>query len=136
MSQENVEIVRRILDAWNRRDEEKLLALSHPEVEFVNSPTAVEPGTRRGVAEVTAVWRAQWEILLDARFEVDRFFDHGDEIIALGRLSRRMPGSDARIDDRFLGSWTIRNEKVIRAEALGFGRTEVRTALEAAGLSE
>jgi ketosteroid isomerase-like protein len=33
MSQENVEIVRRMYDAWNRRDEEELVALSEPEVE-------------------------------------------------------------------------------------------------------
>jgi ketosteroid isomerase-like protein len=136
MSEENVEIVRRGLDAWNRRDMEDLLAYADPGIEFVNSPTAVEPGTRRGVAEVTAVWQAQWEVLLDARFDIDRFFDRGDEIVVLGRLSRRMPGSDARIDDRFLGSWKLRDGKVIRVEALGFGRTEVQTALKAAGLSE
>jgi ketosteroid isomerase-like protein len=136
MSEENVEIVRRGLDAWNRRDIDDLLADTDPGIEYVNSPTAVEPGTRRGVAEVRAVWRAQREILLDARFEVDRFFDRGDEIVVLGRLSRRMPGSDARIDDRFLGSWKLRHGKVIRVEALGFGRTEVQTALKAAGLLE
>ena len=38
----------RVYDAWNRRDEEELLALCDPEMEFVNSPTAVEPGTRQG----------------------------------------------------------------------------------------
>jgi ketosteroid isomerase-like protein len=101
MSEENVEIVRRVLDAWNRRDIDDLLADADPGIEYVNSPTAVEPGTRRGVAEVSAVWRAQWEIL-DARLEVDRVFDRGDEIVVLGRLSRRMPGSGAQIDDRFL----------------------------------
>src|SRR5512132_3135795 len=136
MSEENVEIVRRGLDAWNRRDIDDLLADTDPGIEYVNSPTAVEPGTRRGVAEVSAVWRAQWEILLAARFEVDGIFERGDEVVVLGRLSRRMPGSDARIDDRFLGSWKLRDGKVIRVEALGFGRTEVQTALEAAGLPE
>jgi ketosteroid isomerase-like protein len=136
MSEENVEIVRRGLDAWNRRDIDDLLADTDPGIEYVNSPTAVEPGTRRGLAEVSAVWRAQWEILLDARFEVDRFFDRGDEIVVLGRLSRRMPQGDARIEDRFLGSWKIRDGRVVRTEVLGFGRAEVQAALEAAGLSE
>jgi ketosteroid isomerase-like protein len=136
MSEENVEIVRRGLDAWNRRDIDDLLADTDPGIEYVNSPTAVEPGTRRGVAEVSAVWRAQWEILLDARFEVDRFFDRGDEIVVLGRLSRRMPQGDARIEDRFLGSWKIRDGRVVRTEVLGFGRAEVQAALEAVGLSE
>ena len=57
MSEENIEIVRRLYDAWNRRDEEELVALSDPEAEWVNSPTAVEPGTRRGTNELLAVRR-------------------------------------------------------------------------------
>ena len=44
MSAENVEIVRRMNDAWNSRDLEATLALADPDVEYVNSPTAVEPG--------------------------------------------------------------------------------------------
>ena len=136
MSQENVEIVRRVVDAWNRRDEEELVALGDPEAKWVNSPTAVEPGTRRGTNELRAVWRMQWEILLDGRIEIDRIYDRGEEIVALGRLSRRMPEGDARIEDRWLGSWRIREGRVVRAEALGFGSTEVRAALEALRLSE
>jgi ketosteroid isomerase-like protein len=135
MSEETVKIVRRVIDAWNRRDIDELLADTHPGIEYINLPTAVEPGTRRGVAEVGAVWRAQWEIL-DGRIEVDRVFDRGDAIVVLARLSGRMPGSDARIEDRFLASWKLRDGKVIRFEALGLGRAEVQTALEAAGLSE
>jgi len=136
MSQENVEIVRRAIDAWNRRDFEDLLAISDPEGEYVNSPTAIEPGTRRGRDEVAAVIRAQWELLTDGRWEVDRIYDRGEEIIALGRLSRRMPGSDARLEDRSLLSYKIRSGKIVRTEVLGFGRDEVQTALEAAGLRE
>jgi ketosteroid isomerase-like protein len=134
MSEENVEIVRRALDAWNRRDIEDLLALGDPEGEYVNSPTAIEPGTRRGRDEVAAVIRTQWELLTDGRWEIDRIYDRGEEIIALGRLSRRMPGSDARLEDRSLLSYKIRSGKIVRTEVLGFGRAEVHTALEAAGL--
>src|SRR5918994_70813 len=105
MSEENVEMVRRLLDAWNRRDLDAMLDLGGSELVFVNSPTAVEPGTRRGRDEVIEVARKQWEILADARFEVDRFFDRGDEIIALARLSRSMPGSDTRIEEPVLGSY-------------------------------
>ena len=61
MSEENVEIVRRAIDAWNRRDIEDLLALGDPEGEYVNSPSAIEPGTRRGRDEIAAVMRAQWD---------------------------------------------------------------------------
>ena len=135
MSEENIEMVRRLVDAWNRRDIEALLDLGGPEIAFVNSPTAVEPGTRRGTDEVVAAVRKQWEIL-DARWEVDELFDRGDEIFALGRRSRGMPGSDRQLEQPLLVSYTLRNRKPIRAEILGFGVTEVETALEAARLSE
>jgi ketosteroid isomerase-like protein len=102
MSQENVEIVSRLVDAWNRQDLEGILALTDPEGEYVNAPTAVEPGTRRGQDEVVAVPRKQWESIPGALQEIDRFHDRGDEIITEGRLSRTMPGSDARISNRLL----------------------------------
>jgi ketosteroid isomerase-like protein len=104
MSQENVEIVKRMYDAWNRRDEEEMLALSDSEVEYVNSPTAVEPGTRRGTNELIAVVRMQWEILRDGRAEIERIYDRGEEIVVLARFSRRMPEGDAWIEDRSLAS--------------------------------
>ena len=44
MSEENVEIVRRLVDAWNRKDLEALLAFAEPDAEYVNAPSAVEPG--------------------------------------------------------------------------------------------
>jgi ketosteroid isomerase-like protein len=135
MSQENVEVVRRLLDAWNRQDPEGILAMTDPEAEYVNAPTAVEAGTRRGQDEIVAVFRTQWESLPGALHEIDRFHDRGDEIITEGRVSRLMPGSDARIDNPILLSWTIRDGLTTRIEVLGAG-PEFPGALEAAGLQE
>jgi ketosteroid isomerase-like protein len=135
MSQENVEIIRRALDAWNRQDIEGILALIHPEGEYVNAPRAVEPGTRRGHDEIVAVVQMQWESIPGARWEIDRFDDRGDEILTVGSVSRTMPGSDARISNPLLASWKFRDGKIIRLEQLGAGPA-FRAALEAAGLSE
>ena len=128
MSQENVEIVRAAIDAGNRVDIEAVLALMGPEPEWVNSPTAIEPGVRRGRDEVAAVMRALSESLTDGRWEVDRIYDRGEEVIALGRVSRRMPGSDARLEDRSLMSYKIRSRKIVQIQVLGFGRDEVQAA--------
>jgi len=136
MSQENLEIVHRALAAWNGRDIEAMLALTDPEVEYVNSPTAVEPGTRWGHDSLEEVLRAQWEILSDAHWEVDRLYERREEIVGLGRLSRRMPESDSRIEDRILMAFRFENGRVTRMEVLGFGQAEVQAALEAVGLSE
>jgi ketosteroid isomerase-like protein len=136
MSQKNIELTRRLVDAWNRRDLEAMLALADPEVEFVNSPSAVEPGTRRRIDEVTAVLRTQWEILIDGRLEIDRIYDRGDEIIIFARFSRRMPASESRLEGGgALLSWQFREGKLIRIQALGVG-TEVQDTLKAAGLDE
>jgi len=135
MSGENVEIIRRMLDAWNRQDIEVILALTDPEAEYVNAPTAVEPGTRRGHDEIVAVMRKQWESLTGAVQEIDRFHDRGDEIFTAGRVSRTMPGSDARISNPLLMSWRFRDGRLVRLEQLGAG-PDFPDALEAAGLSE
>ncbi len=135
MPQENVEIIRRLVDAWNRQDTEAIVAMIDPEGEYVNAPAAVEPGTRRGHDEIVAALRKQWEILSGALQDIDRFHDRGDEIITEGRVSRTMPGSDARISNPLLISWKFRDGKVIRLEQLGAG-PEFHDALEAAGLSE
>ena len=136
MSHENVEIIRRLVDAWNRQDAEAILALVHPEGEYVNAPNAVEPGTRRGHDAIVVVLRKQWEDTPGGAVqEIDRFHDRGDEIITEGRLSRAMPGSHDRISTRVLHSWKIRDGKLIRLGVLGAG-PEFPDALEAAGLSE
>jgi hypothetical protein len=74
--------------------------------------------------------------MTDARAEIDRIYDRGEEVILLGRVSRRMPGSDDRFEDRVLVSYKFRSGRTFRTEVLGFGRAEVQSALEAAGLSE
>ena len=130
-----MEIIRRALDAWNRQDIEAILALTHPEGEYVNAPTAVEPGTRRGHDEIVAVMQKQWESIPGARSGDRSIHDRGDEIITVGRVSRTMPGSDARISNPILVSWKFRDGKIIRLELLGAG-PGFPDALEAAGLSE
>ena len=135
MSQENVEIIRRLVNAWNRQDIDGILALIHPDGEYVNAPAAVEPGTRRGHDEIVAVMRKQWDILSGASQEINRFHDRGEEIITEGRVSRTMPGSDARISNPILISWKFRDGSLIRLEQLGAG-PEFAEALKAAGLSE
>ena len=130
-----MEILHRLIDAWNRQDVEEILDRIDPGAEYVNASTAVEPGTRRGHDAIVAVVRQQWEALPGAHWEIDRLHDRGDEIISVGKISRAMPGSDARIDNPILQSWRFRDGKVIRLEMLGAG-PEFQKALEAAGLSD
>jgi ketosteroid isomerase-like protein len=132
-SQKNVDIVRVVIEAWNRRDLTTMLALADPRIEYVNDPAAIEPGTRRGHSGLGAVLRAQWEGLPGARQEIDRLHARGDEVISVTRFSRLMPGSEARLENMMLMSWTIREGRVARVAVLGAG-PGFEGALEAAGL--
>jgi ketosteroid isomerase-like protein len=135
MSEENVKIVRRMMDAWNRQDIETMREFADPEVEYVNAPSAVEPGTRQGHEALERVVRIQWEAIPGAQQDLERVHDRGDEVISESLLSRSMPGSDARITQPILMSWKFRNGTIVQIEILGAG-PEFQQALEAAGLAE
>jgi hypothetical protein len=51
MSQENVELVKRLYDAWEKDGFGVGTAVMDPDIEYVNPPYAVEPGTRPGYEE-------------------------------------------------------------------------------------
>src|SRR5262245_33686110 len=93
----NGDTVRAAHDAWNRRDADFFVEHASPDIEYVNPPQAVEPGTRHGHEGIRDVLEKQWELLGDARFEVAELYERDDEVVAVAALTRRMPGSDATI---------------------------------------
>jgi ketosteroid isomerase-like protein len=118
--------------AWNARDSDAILALAGPDPVYVNPPEAVEPGTRRGRDELIEVFRKQWEMLGDARMDVERIHVRGNEAIAEARLSRGMPGSTARIENKALLKVVFEGDLIARLEALGAG-SSYDNALKAEG---
>ena len=93
MSQENVEVVRRIYaDGLIYQDPERLVAeLATPEIEYVNPPYAIEPGIRRGPAEVERALRRAHELFASPRYVIDQLFDCGDTVVAVLTFLRPSP---------------------------------------------
>ena len=75
MSQENVEIVRAIYAAW--LEGESARDFIDPDVEYVNPPDAVEPGTRRGRRAFAGIRDAYVHV----RIEPEEFIDAGDDVV-------------------------------------------------------
>jgi ketosteroid isomerase-like protein len=132
VSQENVEVVRRALEAWSRGDLEASLAFVDPEVEWRG--TGLFPGVARvyhGHEGYTRWWndfRALWD-----EIEVigERLLDHGDRVVVFGRFEAR--GRDGITVGRELGMVVaFRDGLAARIEAFPSGEQ----ALEAAGLRE
>ena len=82
MSEENVELVRRSLDAVNRRDLEALMALMDHGVRVVSRIAAVEGGLLHGHEGIRKWWDNWPEAFPDWQLEVVGVRHHGDVVIA------------------------------------------------------
>jgi ketosteroid isomerase-like protein len=133
MSQDNVEIVRRIYEEGLIDDPERFFELPlAPDIEYVNPAEAVEPGIRRGRAEVAQAMRDAYQSFDSHRHELHELFDGGDTVVAAVSFYARGRGSEAEIVQEETHTWTFRDGRIVRLE---WGR-DLGTALEAAGLSE
>jgi ketosteroid isomerase-like protein len=132
MSQENVEIVRAAMEAFNRRDGEAFGALLAKDAEIVPVRVAVDGTVYRGpdaAAQYCAAVDESWENL---RWEVEEIRDGGDWVLAVGRIRGRGRGSGAAIDNR--AGWVARfREGLITSFRTCADRAE---ALKAVGLQE
>ncbi len=135
MSQENVEIVRRVFEAATRKppDAEALNRLVHPDHRMTSDYGAMGGdvyvgigGFRQSLTDFDADWET-WQQ------ELDDFLDAGDDaVIVLGHLVARGKSSGAPVQ----GPWTA----LVKLRGGRMASTQFfvskAEALEAAGLSE
>jgi uncharacterized protein len=131
MSQENVEIVRRIFQAWARGSPLDSGLLDR-EIEWVNPGDAVEPGVRRGIEAFGSAAERLGDTFEATRIEFERFIDAGDHVVVIGSLQGSGRGSGIRVERRQGYVWTIREGRAVRFQWFN----DPRLALEAAGLQE
>ncbi len=89
MSSENVEIVRRAYEAFNRDDPEAAIALLDQEVEWTLPAHFPDAETWRGrerVVDGLRAMAASWESL---HLEVQELIDAGDRVVALVHIQGR-----------------------------------------------
>jgi ketosteroid isomerase-like protein len=133
MSQENVEIVRRLIEAWSDHDRAAMAKYLHPDAVFHSAITNVVGETFQGRDQILAVfdrWEQEWS---EIRWEVDEYIDVDDfrvvtlhRVIATGRASgietvRELGGLLEFRDGLVVSQWIYLDRK---------------DALEAAGLAE
>jgi ketosteroid isomerase-like protein len=130
MSQENVEIVREAMAAFNARDRDRVLSMCDPEIEY-RSP--IEQKTYRGLDEIVR-WREDVAAVMeDFHFEDSRFLDAGrDRVVVLYRIVGRGAGSGVPVSREVGALWRLRNGKLLEGEVY----LDQHEALEAAGLRE
>ena len=121
MSQANVEIVRKFLEA----DVDEALTYADPGIVWnpiEELPTQGHDAVRANLAH----WKAEWD---DYEVIPEEFVDVGDSVIAKVRLRGRGRGSGVEIDALFYDLYTLRDGKIVRMDQF----TERSEALAAAG---
>jgi ketosteroid isomerase-like protein len=131
MSQENVEIVRAAIDAYNRGDLDAALKDAAPDYE-IDMSRAV--GIVRGVYsanQMRRIWEGFREAWESDQFGADEFIDAGEHVVT--PFTNHLRGRDGiEVTARGVWVWTIRDGAIVRV-CLYQEREE---ALEAAGLRE
>ena len=133
MSQENVEVVRKALALYNRRDFEALQALNHPDVELDWSASrAVFAGVYRGWPEVLRFYKNVFaDVFEENVIEPERFIESGDSVVVpnTGHVRGR-DGIHAVARSALL--FEVRDGWIVRIRLY----QETREALVAVGLRE
>jgi ketosteroid isomerase-like protein len=132
MSQENVEIVREVLEAQRRQDWQAFRNLYDPDIAWEDaSGLWGDWGNRRGFADVQDAFMTWFEAFEHANFELEDVIDVGDDCGRLHPDQRTGRESGLVVDQRISAVWTLRDRRVVRVR----GYRDEAEALEAAGLS-
>ena len=133
MSQENVEVVQRHVEAWNRRDLGAYLAsfASDAEIDWSRS-RGPHKGVYRGHGEIEAFWDVWWSTFEDVQLETTHgFVEAGSEVVYSQTTHiRGREGIEVSARSTFL--FTVEGGLITRFRMFD----ERAEALEAAGLSE
>lgn len=133
MSQENVELVRKTIAAWNRRDEEWMRRHMAVDVEWSPvGPGQLEGEVYRGQAEVSKAFEEVWNTWERFHFEESEVRDLVDSVVWLGRVQMQGRASEIALDQEFGCRVVLRDAKVARADAF----LSWAEALDAAGARE
>jgi ketosteroid isomerase-like protein len=121
MSQENLEIVRRVLESANRRDSEDTLSLYDPDVVWDHTHGPIKelmggPLVYHGHDGLRQWFREYYEAWGDVQAEILELIDTGNTVISVINYRSRGRASGIEVEFREMaGVWTVRAEKVVKA---------------------
>jgi ketosteroid isomerase-like protein len=134
VTQENVEIFKRGIEAYNRRDVEALLADAHPEIEWQPALLVKLGGkatTYRGHAGIRELMSEIEDTLAEIHVEFPEPLDLGDRLLAVGKIRTRGKTSGVVTESPVGYLADFRDGKVVRIRTY----LDPKEALAAAGQS-
>jgi len=132
MSQENVEVVRRCLEAWNRGDLDAWVELFDEQAEFFALRSQLEGEPYRGhegLRQFLVDFDGEWEYVRFSRLEIR---DAGEQVVALAQWDARGRASGIELHVPVGLVATVRRGRIINLRFF----SDPEEALKAVGLSE
>jgi ketosteroid isomerase-like protein len=133
MSQENVEALRSLGEAWNRSDLDDFLEPFHPAIEFHSEIARRVEGAEtfaRGLAGMRRFWE-EWRTVWDLTIDISDFHDLGDIVVSVGHIRIHGKGSGVDIESPVAYVNEFEEGLIRRVRAY----LDPKQALEAVGLS-
>ena len=131
MAQENMEIVRQALDAFNSGDIARILALTHPDFEADIPPElSAEPDTYRGHDGIRRYFASFHYVMDEIHFEAERLSEVGQSVLVALRITAKGRHTSIPVEQRTTGVWTVSDRRVIRIRSYA----SLSEALAAVGL--
>ena len=129
MSQENVEIVRRWLWAFENSDD-VFRELTHPEVEW--APFEENHTVSHGLAgamRIRSGWLDPWT---EHHIGIEALIDAGEDVVAVLHVTARGSASGAEVDVHLYGHFKLRDRRIVYL----YEHEDRAQALKAVGLEE
>ena len=132
MSQQDLELVRSMLETLNESGVEAAMDQIHPDFEGVTPPElSPEPDTYRGHEGIRRYFAGFEGVMDEVRWEADELMEAPDDRVVAGiRLVTRSVATELELELPVWQLCTVRDGKVLRIE--GFAKRE--DALRAAGI--
>jgi ketosteroid isomerase-like protein len=132
MSRENVEVVRRVFDAYNKRDLDAALRDTDPDVEMDFSRSrGPDAGIYRGYEGIRRFLRMFDDVFDNVIVTPEDFIERGNHII-IPNIGRGRGRAGIPVEARSVWAVTLRNGRIVRWRLY----QERKEALEAVGLEE
>src|SRR3954453_6116387 len=118
MSEQDVQLVRQVFEAINRRDVQAMLDAYHPDADMSTLTSELVSGKpyrgHSGIREYFSSFADVWEEL---RLEPEEIRDLGDRILVVGRWSSRGRESGAEVESPAAWIFAVRDGRVVFSRA-------------------
>src|SRR5947207_1600538 len=127
MSVENVDVVRQLVQAFNRRDLPAMSEWFDAGIEWMpGGPAAVDRPVYRGLDEVSGGFAATWETWDVFRLEEHEVRDLDESVLWLGRSRLRGGASQVDLDQEFAVHLLMDHGKIVRMHGFAAWRDALR----------